>query len=406
MFSLPQDQNANRLLFYLCLLTLVLATVSCSFGGSNPTANGSPTTQTTLTPIDPAYRPLGLIYAQGAIVVDSSGHPVMLRGAEVDSPFIYIKGWDQGKRPTDLPIQQIFTTMARDWKMNLTRIPISPWIYTQDTATYMNQLDQYVQTANAAGLYVMLAMHDDGKAGSPYGNNATLPKKEDLPFWKAIATHYKNNPMVMFDVYNEPKAPDWQTWLHGGGSVGGAQVVGFQDLVDAIRSVGAKQLVVVEPGSAGGAGAAVDPNATAEEGGWSRIGNNTINDSNIMYSLHAYQGIKFSAQQQDAKWGPILNHHPIFYGEWALLPNVAGNAGLAHCAGIQPGQADGIVRGFLDYMTSRNASWSAWEFAPHYLVQDYSSFTPTTLDAQWMCGDKSANVGMGTLIKQYLTTAK
>ena len=238
-----------RFLFYLLLLTLAIATVSCSFG-----PNSGSNTQTTPTHAGPVNtsKPSGLIQAQGANLVDATGHPVVLRGADLESPFIYIKGWNQGKRPTDLPINQIFTTMAHDWNMNFTRIPISPWIYNQDSATYMSQLDQYVQTANAAGLYVVLDMHDDAKAGSPYGNNATLPKSEDVTFWKAIATHYKDNPMVMFDVYNEPKAPNWQTWLHGGGTVGGAHVVGFQDLVDAIRSVGAKQVIVVEPGSAGG----------------------------------------------------------------------------------------------------------------------------------------------------------
>ena len=397
MPSLCHNWNTARSksLFYFCLLALVIVTASCSFGGSL-------TTQTTPTTGGPLYIPSGLIQAQGSRLVDSTGHTVILRGAEVDSPFVYIKGWNQGKRPTDLPIEQIFTTMAHDWKMNLTRIPISPWIYNQDTATYTNQIDQYVQTANAAGLYVMLAMHDDAKAGSPYGNNATLPKTEDVPFWKAIAARYKNNPMVMFDLYNEPKDPDWQTWLHGGGTIGGAQIVGFQTLVDAIRSVGAKQLIVVEPGSAGSKGTG-STNTAAEEGGWSTIGANTINDSNVMYSLHAYQGIVLPAQTLDAKWGPILNHYPIFYGEWALLPNVAGSAGAAHCAGIQPSQADGIVQNFLSYMASRNASWSAWQFAPRTLVQDYNSFSPTTLDTQWTCGDPSANVGMGAIIKQYLT---
>ena len=391
-----------RFLFYLLLLTLAIATVSCSFG-----PNSGSNTQTTPTHAGPVNtsKPSGLIQARGADLVDGTGHQVVLRGADLESPFIYIKGWNQGKRPTDLPINQIFTTMAHDWNMNLTRVPISPWIYNQDTATYMSQLDQYVQTANAAGLYVVLDMHDDAKAGSPYGNNATLPKAEDVTFWKAIATHYKDNPMVMFDVYNEPKAPNWQTWLHGGGTVDGAHVVGFQDLVDAIRSVGAKQVIVVEPGSAGGkgAGTGTDPNAVAEEGGWSTIGTNTINDPNIMYSLHVYQGIVAPTQVLDAKWGPILNHYPIFYGEWALLPNGSGKSGMAHCAGIAPGQADNIVNNFLNYTASRNASWSAWQFAPHTLVQDYSTFAPTSLDTQWTCGDQKANVGMGALIKQYLT---
>src|SRR5207248_2675786 len=139
-----------------------------------------------------------------------------------------------------------------------------------------------------------------------YGKSATFPKTEDLDFWKTIATHYKDNSMIIFDVFNEPKATTWDTWLHGGETISGssAKGLGFQDLVDGIRSVGAKQLIVAEAGSAGAG------TNTAEGGGWSSIGNHTINDANIIYSLHVYSGITWTAQQQDAKWGPILHHYP------------------------------------------------------------------------------------------------
>src|SRR5205807_2351774 len=144
------------------------------------------------------------------------------------------------------------------------------------------------------------------------------------------------------------KATNWAQWLHGGGTVGGAKVVGFQDLIDAIRSTGAKQIIVVEPGSAG---------SDAGAKGWSTFGSTTINNANIMYSLHVYNGIGLSAQQDDALWGPILNHHPIYYGEWALLPNGYGQPGYDHCKNIPHDQADQVVANFLNYMTSRHANW-------------------------------------------------
>jgi Cellulase (glycosyl hydrolase family 5) len=286
--------------------------------------------------------------------------------------------------------------------MNVIRLPLSNWMYAKYTAEYTSQLDQIVQEANAAGLYVVLDLHDDGQAGSPYPKEAALPKTEDIPFWTAIASHFKNNPMVMFDLYNEPKDQSWDQWLHGGGTIGGAKVVGFQDLVDAVRSVGAKQIIVVEPGSSG-KGKQANGQDVAQEGGWSSIGNHMIIDPNVVYSLHVYEGITATSQQLDAKWGPILNHYPLYYGEWAFLPN----AGIpAHCRNLptDPTQADGVVKGFLNYMTSHNASWTAWQFAPHFLVQNYTSFTPTTLDTSWTCGNQSLhNVGMGTIVKQFLT---
>jgi hypothetical protein len=405
MPSLPRNQKMRQSKFMFCLIiaALALITASCSFFGSSPTTSTTPTPSGSPASMSAS----GMLHAQGDHLVDSSGKTVVLRGAEVDSAFIYIKNWVKGKLPNTLPVSQIFSTMAHSWHMNATRIPISPWIYQKDPSTYMSQLDQWVQTATSDGLYVILVMHDDAKAGSPYGNNATLPKEQDIPFWKAIASHYKNNPMVMYDVYNEPKDTSWTQWLHGGGTVDGAQVVGFQDLVSAIRSVGAQQLIVVEPGSSGGKTASSsDPNAAAEEGGWSNFpGSDAINDPNIMYSLHVYQYVSQPASVQNVKWGPILHHYPIFYGEWAFLANGYGVPGKAHCQNL-PTNSSGatqVVNNFLNYMASVGASWTAWQFAPKVLVQNYKSFVPTTFPSSFGCGNSNADLGMGSVIQQYLS---
>jgi hypothetical protein len=212
--------------------------------------------------------------------------------------------------------------------------------------------------------------------------------------------------MVMFDVFNEPIVHGWGRWLHGGGTTSdGATIVGFQDLVNAVRSVGAHQIVVVEPGSAGGKGNNSN-NATtaAEAGGWATFPlDHIIQDSNIVYSLHVYSAITLSPAQQSAMWGPLLNHYALYYGEWAFLPNAYGDA---HCRNLptDPAQADQTVRNFLNYMASIHASWTAWAFTPLHLVKDYSSYAPTTLDTSWRCGDPKQNIGMGAVVKQYLAT--
>lgn len=251
-----------------------------------------------------------------------------------------------------------------------------------------NGLGRNLQQANAAGLYVVLDLHDDAQSGSPYGKGADFPKAESIAFWKAIATHFRANPMVIFDLFNEPKEQDWQQWLHGGGTTAGARAVGFQDLVDALRAppVSARQIIVVEPGG-------------DARKGWATIGGDTIRDPDVVYSLHVYDGILQSPPEQDAKWGPILGHYPLYYGEWALLPN---SYTPAQCRNIPHDQADQIVRSFLDYMKSHNASWTAWSFTPTHLIEDSSSYSPTTLDKPWTCGDTRGDAGMDTVVKQYL----
>lgn len=347
----------------------------------------------TATPTTTTFQPGKMPYVRGTQLIDTSGHPFVLHGAQIESSLIFANSWGNPKKsPTTVLNSKVFQVMAQDWKMNALRLPLSNWLYAKDPVAYMSVVDPIIQEANAAGLYVVIDLHDNAKSGSPYGPGTDVPKTEDITFWKAIAAHFKDNPMVMFDVFNEPQAPDWRTWLHGGGTVNGATVVGFQDLVDAIRSVGAKQIIVVEPGSKIGG-----PDSA---GGWSTIGNDTIKDPNIVYSLHTYSTISLPPDQQDAKWGPILNHYPIYYGEWAFLPN---SFTPIQCRNVPHDQADQAVTGFLQYMASRDASWTAWSFTPLHLIQNLTTFTPTTLDIPWTCGDTSIDAGMGEIVKQYLT---
>lgn len=181
-------------------------------------------------------------------------------------------------------------------------------------------------------------------------------------------------------------------------------------MVNAIRSAGSQQIIVVEPGSAGGGkGGGNNANGAvtaAEEGGWSNFPiDHAIKDPNIVYSLHVYQGVTQSVDIQNKKWGPLLNHYPLYYGEWAFLTNGAGKAAAAHCQSLPTNgaQANQVVNNFLNYMDSIHASWTAWQFAPRFLIQDTSSYAPTQLPSSLTCGDQKANVGMGSIIKQRLT---
>ncbi len=160
--------------------------------GTFPTVFGSPAAT-------------GMPYVRGSQIIDGSGHPLILHGAQIESPFNYIKGWESGKRPSTALNSTVFNVMVHDWKMNTLRLPISNWIYAKDTTDYLGQLDQVVQEANTAGLYVVLDLHDNAKSGSPYGDMANMPKSENIPFWQAIAAHYKTNPMVMYDLWRYRK---------------------------------------------------------------------------------------------------------------------------------------------------------------------------------------------------------
>lgn len=325
---------------------------------------------------------VGMLHAQGALLVDAEGHPFLLHGAQIESPFNVKKRWDSGEDPRNVLNSKTFTAMAREWHMNEVRLPTSNWLYAADPTKYVGLLDQVVQKANRAGLIVVLDLHDDNRSGSPYPPGTDMPKAEDVAYWQAIARHFRDNPMVMFDLYNEPHYTDPLLWLQGGRVINGATIVGMQDMVDAIRAVGAKQVIVVS--------------------GVESSGNAHIHDPNIMYTQHIYHDLELdSPQQWDAKWGPNLGHYPLYYGEWAVLPN---SLQPVHCEGMTPENAARIVRDFLNYTESHHISWNAWQFTPYHLIQNFTTFAPTTLDGSWTCGDSSSHAGMGEIIMQYLSS--
>jgi hypothetical protein len=70
-----------------------------------------------------------------------------------------------------------------------------------------------------------------------------------LEFWRQVATRYRSNPLVAFDLYNEPHDISDDVWLRGGRIVAGNGVAytaaGMQQMYDAVRSTGARNLVIV-----------------------------------------------------------------------------------------------------------------------------------------------------------------
>ncbi|HLZ80511.1 MAG TPA: glycoside hydrolase family 5 protein [Ktedonobacteraceae bacterium] len=323
----------------------------------------------------------GLPHVMGNQIVDGSGHPLILHGTHIQSQF-NTGPWGNAAKITKALNPTIFNEI-HSWHMNALRIPVSAYMYM--LPNYMNLLDAVVQQANQAGLYVILANFEDAQAG---GGNSVLDQ-QGLAFWKFAAAHYKDNPMLMFDLINEPHYPDWGTWLNGN-----SNSVGLQPVVNAIRATGAQQIIIAEWNEDGAAG-------------FSTIGANVINDSNIVYSMHTYlaalyHSLERAPQGWDIVFGNFASTHPMYIGEWAFLPNARYPV---FCQAITPTQATQLVNTFLDYMQQKGINWTAWSFTPSHLILDTTSFTPTTLTAPWCCGQGPVcPAGMGSIIKSYLSS--
>jgi hypothetical protein len=220
-----------------------------------------------------------------------------------------------------------------------------------------------------------------------------MPSSLAVNFWQAIAQAFKANSMVMYDVFNEPRAhdivglptdADWQFWLHGG-TRANRTVVGMQRLVGAIRHQGAPQIIVVE----------------ALNNSFETIGSNLPTGSNIVYSVHQYfQDDVRTTASWDLKFGNLGKQEPTYIGEWAFTPN---SIYPSRCDNLNDAQAIQLVNSFLSYMQQHKTSWTAFAFMLNQLFLDYTNYTPTTLSGAWVCTHSTPIAQDGDLVKQFLT---
>lgn len=382
----PSRWILTAIIIGLVVAVAVFAIFFSVYRQPGPVPPGTSTPVATSTPVVHG----NVLHVQGNKLVDSAGNQVILRGAQIETAFNVVHPTKMEQAATQHLASSTFSVMHNDWHMNVMRFPICDYIWDSDKTGYITRLQGVVSQANAAGLYVVMDLHSDQRCGAPK-TSVKMPLPHVIGFWQAVASAFKNSPLVIFDAFNEPLVlgDNYEFWLHGG-AMDGTTYVGMQDIVNAIRQQGAQQPIVVE--------------SMTDNKGLSAVGNNLVNDPNIIYSWHHYfkQGVERTPAGWDRLFGDFSNSHPVLIGEWAFLPNANYPT---FCEGVTPDQAAQLVQSFLIYMQGHNVSWVAWNFEPTHLIVDYNTYTPTTLNTSWTCGEKTTNAGMGQLVKQYMTSA-
>lgn len=261
------------------------------------------------------------VKVQGNRLVDPEGNEVWLQGVNAGGMETIPDGRQETKS----------TVVAIDgWKANCIRLPINEahWfgtgVYSKNDGgkSFRDACDKIVRLAANRGAYVVIDLH-----------RFRAPKAEHVEFWKACAAHYKDHPAVLFDLFNEPHGISWDVWRNGGwvGEAGkhdesaflteeekrknkGFESVGMQALVDAVRSTGAKNVVI-----AGGLFWANDltgiESEAIEKGEKPSYRLEDKTGNGIMYAWHTYHWHK--------GWNrivPVAAKHPIFLGEVGAAP--------------------------------------------------------------------------------------
>ena len=302
-----------------------------------------------------------MVRVQGNRLVDTDGKEVWLQGVNAGGMETIPNG-DQQVKSTVVAIDQ--------WHANCIRLPINEahWfgtgIYSKNDGgkSFRDACDKIVRLAANRGAYVVIDLH-----------RFRAPKAEHVEFWKDCAAHYKTHPAVLFDLFNEPHGISWEIWRDGGwvGKQGqhdesaflsseekkknqGFESVGMQALVDAVRSTGAKNVVI-----AGGLFWANDltgiESEAIEKGEKKSFRLTDTTGNGIMYAWHTYHWHK--------GWGrilPVAAKHPIFLGEVGASPLGVMNF-IPDNQQEDPYTFSPDMLGFIQKLS---INWTGWCFHP------------------------------------------
>jgi len=208
-----------------------------------------------------------VLAVRGNHLVSRSGQIVRLTGVNRSgAEYACAEGWGIWDGPTDTG--PAIRAMAA-WRINAVRIPLNEdcWLGINGVkpaysgARYRSAVADYVGRLERFGITPILNLHFSAPGRTVPDTQAPMADEGHSPaFWKSVATYFKSDHHVIFDLFNEPY-PDWKrdtraAWscVRSGGACPGVGFLaaGMQQLVNVVRATGATQpLMVAGPQNAG-----------------------------------------------------------------------------------------------------------------------------------------------------------
>ncbi len=382
------------------------APTAFTLNGSTCNGSGSPSPSPSPTPTSPSPSPTPTspspspsptstggggsapqLHVSGNKLVSSAGAQVVLHGVDRSGTEYACV---QGNGIFDGPNDQASISAMKAWGVNAVRVPLNEACWNAESyvnaayagASYQNAIKAYVSLLNSNGMVAILDLHwtDGAYTGPSSGCSSAqavcqkpMPDSaQAIPFWTSVAQTFKGNDAVIFDLFNEPYASratgsatsGWQCWLNGGTCAGiSYQVAGMQSMVNAVRSTGASNVIMLGgeeyANDLGTPGSASDPSILNFLP--------TDPDHNLAVSWHSYNFNTCSGQScWTSQVAPVI----------AQVPVIAGEIGENDCA-------DGYVNPLMSWLDSASTSYLAWAWNADFncssgpgLISDYTG-TPT-----------------------------
>ena len=218
------------------------------------------------TPVRAATGPVQPKVVGNHLIDARNGHVWVPHGANwPDLEYACVQGW-----VPDHPADE--AQRMASWGIDVVRLPLNQdcWLGTDGAnaggfgtaGAYRAAVRARVDAAHDAGLVAILDLHWTGPSGTRADGQRSMADAQSATFWSQVATAYRDDPSVMFELFNEPfsRPPNpltWTCWRDGGCSLSTANdttdpagqgtytAVGMGTLVANVRAAGSTQPVLL-----------------------------------------------------------------------------------------------------------------------------------------------------------------
>lgn len=311
-----------------------------------------------------------------------TGLPWAPHGASVPSlEYACVQGWAPNANFT-----QAGAEAMASWGMDVVRFPLNEdcWLGADGAPTsgsgtaaqYRARVAEWVGWAHQAGMAVIFDLHWSAPPGYYGIDQLSMTDSQSVTFWQQVAAAYRDDPSVMFELFNEPyewSGLTWNCWANGGcllpvtnqsggwapGSASGSAtfpVSGMKALVAAVRGAGAGQPVIVN-----------GLNYANDLTGWLA---NAPDDAQTIAGWHAYKDQGCAAACRDSTVAAVAAKVPVLITEF----------------GYEPGDPAYFGQ-LMDWADARGIGYLPWAWwwnagtGPYQLLSD-AAFTPTAGEGQ------------------------
>jgi endoglucanase len=300
-----------------------------------PSPSPTPTAVPTPSPVPPEVPQL---HTDGVWIRDSGDNPVVLRGVATGDLDAIYKG-DRSHLIETTIMDIINYADERLGNVYVIRLDIHPevndetgnhgWLHYDPDFYFENILDPAVQHTISKGMYAIIDWH---YVGVSWTQADVIENTETFWLgngtWEGIATKYKNNPNILFELFNEPGGGSWSSWQSTA-----------QGWVNAIRAKGADNIIIV----GGPNWSQVTPQSASE----------LLSGNNIAYACHIYPSHCGGGIPNWIDY--VSSAAPVVMTEWGYENNSDAN--------VTTGTKTSYGQMYRDWLDAKpQVSWIAWCF--------------------------------------------